>query len=256
MKAGGMNIVNPLQELLTEDEEMVELANKYGVNIYDIRKPRPRKEWTIFTGQILDLKTPVLTVLGTDGGACGKRTTAMVIEKEMNRRGYHTTFIATGQTGLIQGAKYGFAMDAFPLQFMIGELEREILRSNKAENPDFIIVEGQGALSHPAYASSSGILKGARPQAVILQHPPKREYLSDFPFIKTPPSVKSEIELIEHFAQTKVIGITLNHEEMNEQEIEATINEYEQVFQLPTTDVLKKGADKIVDRIIEYFFSK
>jgi uncharacterized NAD-dependent epimerase/dehydratase family protein len=247
----GMHIMNPLQEFLTDDEEMMRIAKRCGVEIRDIRKPKPKKEWTLFTGRILDIKTPVVAVLGTDG-ACGKRTTAMIVDKALQERGYRTAFIATGQTGLIQGASYGFAMDAFPLQYMIGELEREIVRACETEKPDIIIVEGQGALSHPAYVSSCGILKGARPQAVILQHPPKREVLGDFPFMKMP-TVESEIELIEHFGQTKVVAITLNHEGMSDEELQDTIVEYERKFRLPVTDVLKMGPDKVVDCLIEYF---
>lgn len=247
----GMHIINPLQEFLTEDEEMMAIAKRCGVEIRDIRKPRPKKEWTLFTGRILQVKAPVVAVLGTDG-ACGKRTTAMIVDKGLQARGYRTAFIATGQTGLIQGASYGFAMDAFPLQYMIGELEREIVRAYETEQPDIIIVEGQGALSHPAYVSSCGILKGARPQAVILQHPPKRKVLGDFPFMKMP-SVQSEIELIEHFGQTKVVAITLNHEGMTDDELQKTIIEYEQTFRMPATDVLKMGPDKVIDRLIDYF---
>ena len=197
----GMNIINPLQEFLTEDEEIMNYALQYGVEIHDIRKPKPKKEWKLFTGKILDVSTPIITVLGTDG-ACGKRTTAMIIEKGLKERGYKTAFIATGQTGLIQGASYGFAMDAFPLQYVIGELESEVVRANEMEHPDIIIVEGQGALSHPAYASSCGILRGARPKAVILQHPPKRKVLGDFPFVKMP-SVQSEIDLDRAFQPDK-----------------------------------------------------
>ena len=155
----GLDIINPLQEFLTEDEEMMGYATQYGVEIHDIRKPKPKNEWKLFTGEILEITTPIITVLGTDG-ACGKRTTAMIIEKGLKERGYKTAFIATGQTGLIQGASYGFAMDAFPLQYVIGELESEVVRANETEHPDIIIVEGQGALSHPAYASSCGILRG------------------------------------------------------------------------------------------------
>jgi len=247
----GLHIINPLQEFLTDDKEMMDLAREYKVQVQDIRKPKPKKEWRLFSGRILQLKTPVVAVLGTDG-ACGKRTTAMIVEQGLQQRGYKTAFIATGQTGLIQGAKYGFAMDAFPLQYMIGELENEIIRASETENPDIIIVEGQGALSHPAYASSSGILKGAQPKAVILQHPPKRKMLGDFPFMKMP-TVQSEIELIEHFASTKVVSITLNHEGMTDLEIERTILEYEQKFQLPVSDVLKMGPDKVVDALINYF---
>jgi len=253
MKAmqAGLNIINPLQEFLTEDEEMMDYAARYGVEIQDIRKPKPKDEWKLFTGEILEITTPIITVLGTDG-ACGKRTSALIIEKGLKERGYKTAFIATGQTGLIQGASYGFAMDAFPLQYVIGELESEVVRANNIENPDIIIVEGQGALSHPAYASSCGILRGARPKAVILQHPPKRKVLGDFPFVNMP-SVQSEIDLIEHFSETKVIGITLNHEGMNGQEVNHTIHEYEHTFQLPVTDLLTTGSDKILDSIIEFF---
>ena len=247
----GMNIINPLQEFLTDDGEMMGYAKQYGVKIHDIRKPRPKKEWTLFTGEILNITTPIITVLGTDG-ACGKRTTAKVIEKELNEKGYKTAFIATGQTGLIQGAKYGFAMDAFPLQYLIGELEQEILRAYRIEQPDIIIVEGQGALSHPAYASSCAILKGARPQAVILQHPPKRNVLGDFPFMDMP-DVEDEIRLIEHYGNTKVVAITLNHENMTDQEITQTISEYEKTYRLPVADVLKAGTDKVVQSIIDFF---
>lgn len=247
----GMHIVNPLQEFLTDDPEMVKYAERFGVIIRDIRKPKPRSEWQIFSGRILNIDTPRVTVLGTDG-ACGKRTTAIELVKEFRRRGYKVAFIATGQTALIQGAKYGLAMDAFPLQYVIGELENEVIRAYEEEHPDIMVIEGQGALSHPAYSSSVGILKGTRPQAVILQHPPKRKVLGDFPFLPMP-DVVSEIKLIEHFASTKVVAITLNHEQMTEKEIDQTIKAYERLYQLPTTDVLKYGPGKIVDRLIDVF---
>ena len=247
----GLHIINPLQEFLTDDEEILNYAKEYNVEIRDIRKPKPKNEWHIFSGRILNITTPIITILGTDG-ACGKRTTAVILDKELKARGFKTAFISTGQTGLIQGYEYGFAMDAFPLQYLIGELENEIVRANNNEKPDIIIVEGQGALSHPAYASSAGILKGARPQAVILQHPPKRKVLGDFPFMPMP-KVKDEINLIEHYGKTKVIGITLNHEGMTDEEIETTIEEYEKQYKMPVTDVLTCGPVKMVDRIIDFF---
>ncbi|RLL48377.1 DUF1611 domain-containing protein [Oceanobacillus piezotolerans] len=247
----GLNIINPLQEFLTEDEEIMTFAKQYNVEVRDIRKPKPKKDWHIFTGRILDIETPIITVLGTDG-ACGKRTTAVILDKELQARGYKTAFISTGQTGLIQGYKYGFAIDAFPMQYLIGEIENEIVRAEEIEKPDIIIVEGQGALSHPGYASSAGILKGAKPKAVILQHPPKRKVLGDFPFMPMP-KVEDEINLIEHYAQTKVIGITLNHEGMTDEDIESTITDYENQYKLPVTDVLKFGPAKIVDNLIAFF---
>ena len=88
--------------------------------------------------------------------------------------------VGTGQTGLIQGARYGIALDAIPAQFCSGEMEATIVEAFEGENPDVIIVEGQGALSPPAYLTSAFILRGSRPDGVVLQHAPGRTRLSDF----------------------------------------------------------------------------
>ncbi|HAJ41653.1 MAG TPA: DUF1611 domain-containing protein, partial [Alcanivorax sp.] len=83
----------------------------------------------------------------------------------VNRVGLKTVMVGTGQTGLIQGARYGVALDSVPSQFCAGELEATIVEAFHAESPDVIIVEGQGALSHPAFSTTSFILRGACPQA-------------------------------------------------------------------------------------------
>ena len=70
--------------------------------------------------------------------------------------------------------------------------------------PDLIIIEGQGALSHPAYLSSCFIIRGSRPDAIILQHAPGRKMLGDYPKIPMP-TVESEIQLVETFSGSKVI---------------------------------------------------
>ncbi|RCW76854.1 DUF1611 domain-containing protein [Saliterribacillus persicus] len=247
----GMNIVNPLQEFLTEDEDCMAHANKFGVTIKDVRKYPKQNELHIFSGEILKITPPRIAILGTDS-AVGKRTTAMIIVEKLKEIGINAVFIGTGQTGLIQGAKYAIAIDALPLQFAIGELENQIIKANNEEKPDLFLIEGQGALSHPAYVSSTGILKGSKPNAVIVQHPPKREFLGDFPFIKMP-TIKSEIDLIELFGSTKVIAVTLNHENMSKEELEEEITRAELDLQLPVTDILTFGSDKIINKILTTF---
>ncbi|WNF35645.1 DUF1611 domain-containing protein [Bacillaceae bacterium IKA-2] len=247
----GMNIVNPLHEFFTDDEEFINHAKKCNVTIHDVRKPSPKKEMHLFSGRILNIKTPIVAVLGTDS-AIGKRTTSVLLEDALLEKGLNVAFIATGQTGLIQGAKYGVAIDAIPSQFMTGEIENQIMRAYENENPDIIIVEGQGALSHPAYISSCGIIRGSMPGAVIIQHAPKREHLGDFSYMKMP-TVRSEIDLIENFSKAKVIAVTINHENMSDAEITKIISEYEADLKLPTTDALKLGCDKLVASIFEAY---
>lgn len=247
----GMNIINPLHEFLAEDKEFMQQAAQCGVTITDVRKPPSKKDLHLFSGRILSIETPVVAVLGTDS-AVGKRTTAVLLQAALEEAGLTVAFIATGQTGLIQGAAYGAAIDALPSQYITGEIENQIMKAHDTERPDVIIVEGQGALSHPAYISSSGILKGARPSAVIVQHPPMRINLGDFPFMKMP-TVKSEIDLIENFSHSKVIAITINHENMADHQIDQTIVAYEEKLGLPTTDVLKYGCDKLVQSLFTAF---
>ncbi|MEP1630779.1 DUF1611 domain-containing protein [Ekhidna sp.] len=247
----GMNIVNGLPEFFSEDKEFVQTANKYGVSISDIRKPPARKDLHIFTGHINDIKTPVITVFGTDC-AVGKRTTAVKLVEALKQEGRNAVFISTGQTGLLQGSKYGIAIDVLSSGFSTGEVENAILQAVEKEDPDIIVVEGQGALSHPAFTSSSAIIRGAMPDAFILQHPPKRINHCDYPQIPMP-SIESEIKLIESFSKSRVIAITLNHEDMTDEEVDNTVLEYQNKYMLPTSDVLKHGCDKLVKELFKVF---
>lgn len=247
----GMNIVNGLPQFLTNDEEFTKKSMIYGVTINDVRKPPERKNLHNFTGLINDVTTPIINVMGTDC-AVGKRTTALKLIEALRKEGLKAVFVTTGQTGLLQGSKYGIAIDVLTSGFATGELENAIVSAEDEQNPDIIIVEGQGALSHPAFTSSSAIIRGAKPNAIIIQHPPKRINHCDYPKIPMP-TLKSEIELIEAFSKVKVIAITLNHEDMTDAEVNKTILDYEKDYELPTTDVLKHGCDKLIGKIYEVF---
>lgn len=247
----GMNIVNGLPEYFTEDEEFVRAALEFDVQISDVRKPPPRKELHIFSGAIVRVTTPVVTVFGTDC-AVGKRTTATLLVEALREQGLKISFVTTGQTGLLQGARYGVAVDVLTSGFQSGEVEHAVITAAEIDQPDLIVVEGQGALSHPAFTSSTAIIRGARPKAIVLQHPPRRKRRCDYPDIPMP-TLQSEIELNEIISGVKVIAITLNHEDMADAEIDQTVAEYEDTYGLPTTDVLKHGCEKVVRSLFEVF---
>ncbi|MCU1355117.1 MAG: nuclear protein [Acidimicrobiales bacterium] len=247
----GMNIVNGLHEFLNEDPEFVTAAAATGVAILDVRRPRDKKDLHMFSGRIDSVTCPRIAVLGTDG-AIGKRTTATILTKALNDRGIKAVLVGTGQTGLIQGARYGVALDAIPCQFCSGEMEHAVVEAFEGEHPDVIIIEGQGALSHPAYLSSTFILRGSRPHAVVLQHAPARKRLGDFGDVVAP-TPASEINLIQTFADTQVIGLTLNHEHMTDAEVDAAITMYELELGIPATDALTRSPDRLVEMVLGAF---
>src|SRR5210317_32002 len=244
----GMNIVNGLHEFLNDDPVFVAACVANKVTINDVRKPRDKKDLRLFSGRISEVTCPRIAVLGTDC-AIGKRTTANILTRALNDRGIKTVMIGTGQTGLIQGARYGVALDAIPSQFCAGELEAMVISAFMAESADVILIEGQGALSNPAFSTSSFILRGAWPDGVILQHAPKRSHRCDFPQMSMP-TPASEINLIETFAKTTVIGVTINHENMSDDEVGSAILHYEDELGIPATDALSRSPKRLVEMVL------
>ena len=247
----GMNIVNGLHEFLNDDPVFAAASVAKNVTILDVRKPRNKKDLRLFSGRIGEVTCPRIAVLGTDC-AIGKRTTATILARALNDCGVKTVMVGTGQTGLIQGARYGISLDAIPSQFCAGELEATIIEAFEGEHPDVIIIEGQGALSHPAYSTSSFILRGSCPDGVVLQHAPHRVNRCDFEQMAMP-SPATEIDLIQIFAKTKVIGLTINHENMTDDEVNAAITLYESELGIPTTDALTRCPERLVEMVLLAF---
>ena len=247
----GMDIINGLHQFFSEDAEFAAAAAQHNVQIRDIRKPPELTDLHTFRGEIAKVTIPVIALLGTDC-ACGKMTTAIELNKALNAAGIHSLLVATGQTGLMQGARYGVSMDALVSQFVVGEIENAVVSAFEQESPDIILIEGQSAVSHPAFMSSLGILKGSMPNGVILQHPPARETRCDFPNLPMP-TVEQEIQLIEAISTARVMAIALSHEGLSRSEVPAIITRYENQFQLPTIDVLTDGCQKLVQALADSF---
>ncbi|EWH03394.1 DUF1611 domain-containing protein [Halomonas sp. BC04] len=130
----GISVVSGLHEFLADDPEISAAALATGVTLHDIRRPRPTKHLRMFDGAIGDVDCIRIAVLGTDG-AIGKRTTSTLLTQALNDAGIRTVMVGTGQTGLMQGAAYGVALDAIPAQFGVGELEGAVLAAYEASAP-------------------------------------------------------------------------------------------------------------------------
>ncbi len=243
----GMHIVNGLHDQLSEREDIVALAKEHKVTLTDVRKPPKMKDLHFWTGEILSLTKPVVAVLGTDCGL-GKRTTSRFLVSACKAAGIRAEMIYTGQTGWLQGGKYGFVLDATPNDFVSGELEHAIMRCVKETDPDIIFIEGQAALRNPSGPCGSEMLISGGAKSVILLHAPKRVYYDGHPELGKILSLSSEIELIKKYG-SKVIAIALNTEHCTLPEAEGFQQQYEKELNLPVLLPLEQGVEKIIPMI-------
>ena len=244
----GLSIISGLHHYLSEDRQFKKIAKEYNVELNDIRKTKSISDLHFWSGKILDVKTPILAVLGTDC-AVGKRTTARFLLEACQNKNIKTEIIYTGQTGWMQGYKHGFIFDATPNDFVSGELERAILECIDQSNPDLILLEGQSSLRNPSGPAGSELILSGNVNGVILVHPFGREYFIDLEeFEYKLPEIEKEIMLIEAYGK-KVIGIALNEENSNLDILRENQKKLEDTLKIPVSIPLSEGVDKIVELI-------
>lgn len=239
-----LDIINGLHDHLNERPEIKALAEKNNVELIDIRRPKKLQELHFWTGKIFAITTPVVAVIGTDC-ALGKRTTTRFVMNACNNAGMNTQMIYTGQTGWLQGGKYGFIFDSTLNDFVSGELEHAILTCHEETHPDIIFIEGQSALRNPTGPCGSELLISGNAKHVILVTAPKRKYYEHEPVWGEIPSLASEIELIKEFGST-VIAIAINTEHCSDEEAFMFQKQYEKQFGIPVMLPLQEGCEKIV----------
>lgn len=244
-----MNVDSGLHDFLTKDENLMGLAKENNCRIRDVRKTPDRDDLHFFTGDIEKVNCLKLAVLGTDS-AVGKRTTAWLLVHGFRNAGYKAELIGTGQTAWLQGAKYSMIMDSCINDFVSGEIENAVVSAWKNEQPDVVIIEGQGSLMNPAYPGGFEILAAGRPDFVILQHAPTRLEYDGFPGYPLH-DINEQINAIQVISGKKVIAITLNHEGLDRDDILPACEELTRKTGLPCYDVLEYGAEDLTKLLIK-----
>jgi uncharacterized NAD-dependent epimerase/dehydratase family protein len=202
----GLSIVNGLHDYLNDHADLVELAQQNNCSLTDIRKPKKREDLHFFTGDIFNIQTPIIAVIGMDC-AMGKRTTARMLMQACAKENIKAEMIYTGQTGWLQGSKYGFVFDSTLNDFVSGELEHAILSCNKEVSPDIIFLEGQSALRNPSGPCGLELLISGNAKRVVLVFAPKRIYFDNEVHWGKIPSVESEMAIIEQFGAKVLLPI-------------------------------------------------
>ncbi len=245
--SNGIGIVNGLHDQLQERKDIALLASQNRVELIDIRKPKTPKELHFWSGDIFKVKAPIVAFLAMDC-AMGKRTTANLVLEECLQQKQNAHMIYTGQTGWMQGHKYGFIFDSTLNDFVSGELEHAITSCWKEATPDVIILEGQSSLRNPSGPCGLEFIVSGNATQVVLIHAPKKKYFDNDPLWGEIPSVASEIDIIEKFGAT-VIAVALNTSGLSKQEALSYKASYQKTLDIPVVLPLEEGVKKIVSEI-------
>ena len=247
----GISVVSGLHQFINDDIEFKALASKHGVELIDIRKSRPTEELHYWTGEIFEVTTPRIAVLGMDC-IIGKRTTCGFLIEGCEKEGIKAEMIYTGQTGWLQGHKHGFILDSTVNDFVSGEIERSIVECHREESPDVIFIEGQASLQNPSGPCGSEFIISGNVKGIILQHAPGREcYKHKEELGYRIPSVESEINLIKAYG-SEVLAITLSELDSTDEEMVKYKKDIAERLGIPVVRPLVEGTDELMTIVKEF----
>jgi uncharacterized NAD-dependent epimerase/dehydratase family protein len=136
----------------------------------------------------------------------------------------------------------------------------EWLIEQAEEQGDWIFVEGQGSLDHPAYSSVTlGLIHGATPQGMVLVHEPTRtehhgwEGRPGAALHEIKPLIAIHEAVAGLVAPSKVVGIALNTTALPESQARAEIARVAQETGLTVDDPVRFGAERLLDGIRAQF---
>ncbi len=244
----GLDVATGLHKRLSSIPEIAAAAERNGRQLHDVRFSQ--QDYGTGKGH----KRPGLRLLavGTDCSV-GKKYTALALDKEMRERGMKSEFCATGQTGVFISSR-GIAIDAVVADFISGAAEW----LTPDNGPDaWQVVEGQGSLFHPAFASVTlGLLHGSQPDAFVVCHEPTRTTMRG---VQHPlPSIQQVIDTtVDQGSLTnpdiRCVGLCVNTSALGEDEAKAYLAKLADEYGLPATDPIRFGCGGVIDELQSQF---
>ena len=248
----GLDVHSGLHTFLGDDPEFATAAREAGTDIVDYRRPPDRSETSV--GRRHGAGKRVILTIGTDC-AIGKMSVALELRGAARAAGASASFVPTGQTGMmIEG--WGAAVDRLISDFAQGTVEWMVEEGER--RGDWVIVEGQGSLDHPAYSSVTlALIHGATPQAMILVHKAGQtehdfDHLPDtsFPIASLRPFIELHERVAGLIAPSKVVAIALNTSGIaSADDARAEIERIAAETGLPVDDPVRFGAGPLWSEI-------
>lgn len=241
----GLDVASGLHQRLADIPAVAEAAARHGRALFDVRHPEERFR----TGTGIKRSGKRLLTVGTDC-SCGKKYTALALERELLARGRKATFRGTGQTGVMISGR-GVAIDAVVADFIAGAAEW-LSPDNDPDHWD--VIEGQGSLFHPAFAGVTlGLIHGSQPDAIVLCHEPTRTRMRGLPHQKLP-GLRECLEANLAAARltnpaVRAVGVAIDTHLLEPARREAYLARVEDELGLPTVDPIATGVGRIADAL-------
>ncbi|HUT79355.1 MAG TPA: DUF1611 domain-containing protein [Polyangia bacterium] len=248
--ANGMDVINGLHTLLTDDEELVRCAADHGRRIHDLR--RVTRTYPIGSGKAAGTRARRILTVGTDCNV-GKMLASIELARDLTSRGHAARFVATGQTGVLV-AGHGEVIDAVKSDFVSGAVETLVLEADE-EGVEFIVVEGQGAMLHPGFSGVTlGLMHGVLPDRMILCHQPSRQFMrhTRIPVPALDESIALHQQLLAPIHASRVVAVALNCVGMSPQQIRESIDQTQRATGgMPAADCARTGVEPLTDALLE-----
>ncbi len=240
--AARLEVVSGLHEMLDEDREFHTASRAAGTTIWDVRRP---PDVPLFSGAVYGVAAPILLTVGNDC-AVGKMTVALELVRTAAAAGTNARFVPTGQTGVLI-AGWGISVDRVIADFAAGAAEQLVLYAAH-EGAELIVVEGQGAINHPAYgAVTLALMSGCAPDALVLVCDPRRRTIETYPTptLSYGEAIAIHERLLATIKPAPVVGIALNTKGLTEEEALAEIARARDETGLDADDVVRFGAQRL-----------
>ena len=251
----GLEIWNGLHERVLTDPALRDAAASGGGRVRELRVPPA--DLPIGGHRARRAGTRVVLTVGSDA-AVGKMTVSLELVRALERAGRRAAFVATGQTG-IAIAGQGISVDAVVADFIAGAAERIVC--DAAESADWIVVEGQGSLTHPGFSGVTlGLLHGSAPDLLVLCHDASRVEVKGFPGLPIK-SLRDLVPLYESAAawtrgadaHVPVVAVALNTSALDDASAQRVIAAAATETGLPVADPVREGvpgADRLAAAVL------
>lgn len=252
----GLCVANGLHVRLAEDPQLRKRLRPDRW-IWDLR--REPEGLTVAAARAATAAARRVLFVGTDM-CVGKMSAALELRQAGERRGWSVAFVGTGQAGLLITGS-GIALDAIRVDYAAGAVEGAVLQACRAS--DWVLIEGQGSVLHPASTATLPLLRGSQPTDLVLVHRAGqreiRPWANDAPAIAVPP-LPQVIALYEAMAavacpptadrlRPRIRAVALNTAHLQERDAKEAIRATQEETGLCCDDLVRFGAEAILDAL-------